>query len=460
MRNSFVLFVTIIISATPVSAGGIFTNTNQSASYIRMPSRGASLDIDAVYYNPAGLTRLAEGLHISLNNQYISQNRTITNNMAALNQNEFKGTMSVPVFPSVYAAYKTGNLAFSLGLNIIGGGGEIVYEAGLPSVETAVAAIVPALDRYGVTGYRNNSYFQGSSVYYSGQLGASFEMFNVVSVYGGARFVRAVNTYEGYLRNILVNTPEGWMKPGTYLREFVAPLRTGVQQRIILDAANSLDISTADSEVDVSQEGNAIAPIVGLSIKPNERLNIGVKYEFLTELELRNQTVADGTGLFPHRRTFRNDLPALLSFGAAYRATPRLNVAGSMHYFFDKEARYSGIVDGAPAANTDIIDNDFIEIALGAEYLLTDYLLVSGGFLRSQSGVNERFQSDISHSLSVNSLGVGGRLAISEMIAVNFGFMMSLYDEDSRRYSLGGVSVTESYNRDNMAIALGLDLRF
>ncbi len=460
MRKYFVLLVTVIISATAVSAGGIFTNTNQSASFIRMPSRGASLDIDAVYYNPAGLTRLAEGLHISLNNQYISQNRTITNNMSPLNQNEFKGTMSVPVFPSVYAAYKTGNLAFSLGLNIIGGGGEVVYENGLPSIETSVAALVPALDRYGVTGYRNNVYFQGSSVFYSGQLGASFEMFNIVSVYGGARVVMAVNTYEGHLRNVQVNTPEGWMKPGTYLREFVAPLRTGVQQRIILDAANSIDISTADSEVDVSQKGNAIAPIVGLSIKPNERLNIGVKYEFLTELELRNQTVADGTGLFPHGRTFRNDLPALLSFGAAYRATPRLNVAGGMHYFFDMEASYGRTVDGAPAANQDLIDNDFIEIALGAEYLLTDALIVSGGYLRSQSGVNDRFQNDISHSLTANSFGVGGRIAINEMIAVNLGFMMSLYVEDSRRYSYSGLSVTESYNRDNMAVALGLDLRF
>jgi hypothetical protein len=42
-------------------AGGLVTNTNQSAMYTRLQSRNASTSIDAVYYNPAGLTKLGDG---------------------------------------------------------------------------------------------------------------------------------------------------------------------------------------------------------------------------------------------------------------------------------------------------------------------------------------------------------------------------------------------------------------
>ena len=42
-------------------AGGILTNANQSASYIRMLARDASTEADAAYYNPAGLVKLSDG---------------------------------------------------------------------------------------------------------------------------------------------------------------------------------------------------------------------------------------------------------------------------------------------------------------------------------------------------------------------------------------------------------------
>src|SRR5450759_46643 len=78
-------------------AGGLVTNTNQSAAWVRLPSRNASIGIDAVYYNPAGLMKLENGFHISLSNQSIFQTRQITNDYAGpggafgLNNHVFKG---------------------------------------------------------------------------------------------------------------------------------------------------------------------------------------------------------------------------------------------------------------------------------------------------------------------------------------------------------------------------------
>jgi long-subunit fatty acid transport protein len=62
-----------LLLAGTIFAGGIVTNTNQSAMYTRMGNRTATLGIDAVYYNPAGLTKLGNGFHFSINNQTIGR---------------------------------------------------------------------------------------------------------------------------------------------------------------------------------------------------------------------------------------------------------------------------------------------------------------------------------------------------------------------------------------------------
>jgi long-chain fatty acid transport protein len=193
---------------------------------------------------------------------------------------------------------------------------------------------------------------------------------------------------------------------------------------------------------------------VNLSL--SENFNIGIKYEFLTKLELENDTEIDETGMFPDGATTRSDMPAMLSVGAAYRATPQLNIAGGIHYYFDRSADY-----GKSLPNEDIIDNNFIELALGLEYNLTDDLLLSTGYLRTQTGVNDLYHSDLSHSLNTNSIGLGGRYSINEMMAVNLGFLMTFYDEDqvTRNYGILG-SAVETYNREVMVFSLGLDFKF
>ena len=71
MKQKLFTLLILCVFSTTVFAGGIVTNANQSAQYVRMLARDASTSIDAVYYNPAGLTKLADGFHISLSNQSI-----------------------------------------------------------------------------------------------------------------------------------------------------------------------------------------------------------------------------------------------------------------------------------------------------------------------------------------------------------------------------------------------------
>ena len=73
--------------ATPTLAGGLLTNTNQHVAFNRMMSREASIGIDGVYYNPAGVVFMSEGHHLAINWQLAFQTRTINNDYALFTNN-------------------------------------------------------------------------------------------------------------------------------------------------------------------------------------------------------------------------------------------------------------------------------------------------------------------------------------------------------------------------------------
>ena len=56
MRRLLTFIAAMYITGSLI-AGGLVTNTNQSAMFTRLQNRNASTSIDAVYFNPAGLTR-------------------------------------------------------------------------------------------------------------------------------------------------------------------------------------------------------------------------------------------------------------------------------------------------------------------------------------------------------------------------------------------------------------------
>ena len=88
MKKLSVVMAVILISVVAFGAG-LVDNGNQSAAYIRTMNRNASTGIDAVYYNPAGLTKLEDGLYLSFSNQSIWQEKKIENDFAALKEKVF-----------------------------------------------------------------------------------------------------------------------------------------------------------------------------------------------------------------------------------------------------------------------------------------------------------------------------------------------------------------------------------
>lgn len=206
--------------------GGLLTNTNQSAQYIRMMSRNASRDIDAVYFNPAGLSLMQDGWHFAVYNQTIFQDKNVNSGFPLLNDPEYVGKVSVPAFPTAFAVYKKENWAFSFGFGPNAGGGSADFDRGLPSFEIPISKIVPGLSgltqispAMNVNGYNADLSFSGSSVFWGFQLGATYEINEAISVYGGVRYMPSKNVYEGSIRNVQLQVGENLYPAPTWLSQ-------------------------------------------------------------------------------------------------------------------------------------------------------------------------------------------------------------------------------------------------
>ena len=221
MKKLFV-FAGILCFYSQLFAGGLLTNGNQSAQYIRMLSRNASTSVDAVYFNPAGLMLMDNGFYISVQSQSLFQSKSVESGFPLLNKSKYDGTLTAPIFPTAYAVYKKEKFALSLGFGPNSGGGSAEFGKGLPSFEKNIATLPGKLSGlsklgYNVDGYSTDIYFNGKSVYWGIQGGASVKINKVFSVYGGLRYVPAKNKYTGHLSNISVKVNGEFKNAASFL---------------------------------------------------------------------------------------------------------------------------------------------------------------------------------------------------------------------------------------------------
>lgn len=514
-------------------AGGLVTNTNQSAMFTRLQNRNASTGIDAVYYNPAGLTKLGDGFFASINNQTIGQSRTIGTNYSSLtgSPREYAGTVSAPLFPGVYIAYNTGKLSLSAGFNPIGGGGGAKYEEGLPSFEMPISEIPALLNSRGIptTAYDADIFFEGSSVYFGYQANIAYKISDQLSLGAGFRLVSAKNTYNGFIKNIQVNPTypafgtkyngtmnsapgfftdgsniltqlsvgstsaasalntamAGGLSPATPLTALppadqaniaillgaagisttgmnvgtAAATLTGVAPVYATNAATmtAYASATGDVSVDAEESGTGFTPIISANYSPSDKVNISLRYEFQTKLELTTKlNNGQGGGIFIEGEKVIADMPALLAVGGEFKPSDKLLLAGTFNMYFDKNVDY----DGSASENTVMIDNNFMEYGLGAEYSISEKLRASLGWVATNTGVNEKYQSDMRYSTNTNSFGGGIGYRISPKIDLNLGGQYTFYQDATKDYTRALGAFTETYSKQTWVIAFGLDFYF
>lgn len=472
---------------TPSFAGGLLTNTNQHVAFNRMMSREASIGIDGVYYNPAGVVFMGEGHHLAINWQLAYQTRSIENDYALFKNNvnnsitprTFKGEAFAPVIPSFQYAYNKGRWSLQASFALTGGGGKCTFDNGLGSfekivAETAIAACklagavdqmasqygVPAVftgeNAFGTKGqYSYNSYMHGRQYYYGLSLGAAYKFSDNFSAFAGVRGVYASTNYYGYVEDIKVGN---------------MPLYK------VLDPTKE---TAANIELSCDQSGVGFTPIIGVDFKTG-KWNFAAKYEFKTRIRLKNKSVnqapsignlpdnlrnayiaggvpeqaadailknatiqramgqlktqfdselEEAIGEYEDGKKIAGDIPAYLALGVGYSPVNAVRVNAGFHWFDDKHAtsynnRQEKLKRGTLEYNAGVEVDVNKKITLSTGWQNTNYGLPDENL---DTPTSKRYMDDKSFVVSSNSVAVGGVYHINKKMDLNVAYFHTFY---------------------------------
>ena len=467
--NKFITALAAMTFATTTFAGGLMTNTNQSASFLRSVARGTTYDADAVYFNPAGTAFMGNGFHIAIGNQIARQTRTISSTYApfamgasnnGLTTKDFTGEAFAPFIPSLHVTYKHNNWAVMAGVGVNGGGGSLEFANGLGSFERQFSVLPVGVSQLGAAmglsanQYDMNMYLKGSSMTLAFNVGASYKITEWLSAAALVRFSPTNNSYTGYIKDIQIN-PTGAEFGGNLMPASNFFGAVGGMVPTLAATAAQYAVLTADHTLEVEQKGFAISPILALAFKKGN-WDASVKYEFEmgTELKINSAEVSANdpviNAIFPNGSTVKSETPALLAAAVSRQCGP-VKVTAEWHHFFDKNAENS--FSPAVKGNTN-------EYLFGAEWAISDRWLVSAGAQRTQLNLDENAYSDMNFSLSAWSFGVGFEYKITDYMNFNFGYMPTLYDTATAKGVEVGGNFKDVYSRTSNAIGIGFDFTF
>ena len=302
MRKISLIGLAMLIVSIPTFAGDYLTNTNQNAAFLRMIARGASIDVDGVYSNPAGLAFLPkDGLQVALTIQSAYQTRDIAATSPLWTMDgqttvrNYEGKASAPVIPSIHAVYKKGDWAFSGSFAIVGGGGKASFDNGLPMFDAAAISLATSASG-GILKpnmYNINSAMEGRQYIYGFQLGASYKINKHFSVFAGARMNYFTGGYKGYL-NIALKDGVAQQLGAAMVQQIMAA-NPGMSLEQATQAAQAQSgpllqkLDNTKIELDCDQTGWGLTPIIGVDAKFG-KLNLAAKYEFKANMNIENDT--------------------------------------------------------------------------------------------------------------------------------------------------------------------------
>ena len=429
---------------------------------------------------------------------------------------EFKGEATAPILPSAQVAYVKDRWTFQGNFALVGGGGKCSFNHGLGSFERTISLLpaviaqtnaqyaqFPELAGVGLglgtttPGYAVESYIHGQQYVFGLQLGTSYKLSEHLSVYGGFRFNYIYNKYEGNIRNISVNIDGQnqnlvkYMEAnagkisqlGLLLEQRAQNYAAIAEQTAGIDPATSQAAAAAaqnyaagakglegiselsqlvgDKYLDCTQRGWAICPIIGADFKYG-KVNIGARLEFTTHFNIQNDTKIDDTGLFADGVNTPGDMPGIATLGAQYEVLPSLRVMAGAHYYFDKNAHMADEKQKRLSHNT-------WEWNAGVEYDISDKLLVSTGFQKTNYGLGDgSFLNDMSFVTSSYSLGIGAKIQVANNMKLNVAYFQTFYDtfhkEYSQTFEAAGKTITaectDDFTRTNKVFGVGLDIDF
>lgn len=469
-----ILSLMAFVAASSAFAGGLLTNTNQNAAFVRNFAQEGQITLTSIYANPAGGAFLSKGWHLSLNSQTAFQERNIDTTFPLFARNaenpnqthRFEGEAVAPIIPSFTVSYNRDKWSLSAHFAISGGGGKCEFNQGLGSFEAAYsglmeqrvpgslpliltqglmakgmdaasAAALAATGQY--NGYTLNSFMRGRSYYFGLQVGGTYKFRDNLAGFVGLRGVYATCNYNGS-----VNPSVVYSLPAAGISNAVAPL-------------NNYGI-----DLNCDQTGFGVCPIIGIDWEINKHWNVSAKYEFRTKMNLKNNSeinvasdeikaqAAPILGQFEDGEKVREDVPALLAFGVEYSPIKKVRLDAAYHQFFDKDSKK--YLD-----KQKYIKNNTHEFLVGAEYDICKLVTISASWEYTRYGLCNEFMNDLSFNLSNYMFGGGVRLHPSKYFNVDLGYMCTFYNSRNVTTMTAVGAKTDHYDRKNHTFGIGFN---
>jgi long-chain fatty acid transport protein len=403
IKNALLYALSTVICCTLLAAPpALALNKSQSAEYLRTLSRNATTEVDATFYNPAGLAFMKQdGFHFALSNYIIFQQKSIQDQsdmLVGLGYDEpYKSTVQAYIYPGIHAAYRFSDWAVYFNFLPTGGGGGGTYDNGLPLFDAMILSAASDLAGTTPSSYARDMFFEGSSFNLGTSVGAAYKLHDMVSVSIGYRLTYAIRSYSGHVKSLAVGIGDATL--------------TGTELPDVL----------SDATIAVSSDGIGHTLILGVHIQPTEELSIGIHTELSGPLELENETTFTGnpnleslfstTSFADGAKSDPRESPFIMA-GLDYKITPELLATTSVFLSLNS-------VSGATAYG-DMVDSMFV--SAGLEYDFNDFLTLGAGYAHGTPALINR--TDLDFSLPHNYVSAGASMAIFEHWSLNTGIIL------------------------------------
>jgi long-subunit fatty acid transport protein len=343
---------------------------------------------------------------------------------------------------------------------------------------------------HGVAGYDMNGYMQGRQYYFGFQLGTAYKVLDNLSVYGGLRLLYGTATYRAKISNIMVRTGVGYVdfedflpsvpvqaqqaiataeshlalinayeQAGQPMTAELTAAKGGLQQGVEQLKASSEEMAklakyTQGVNLLCNQSSLGVAPVVGVDYRLNDQFNFAVKYEFKTQIRMKNESTVNEASEIAAVNKYRDgekvneDQPALLTVGAQWTPVKPVRLNVGAHMYFDKDANWYN-------NSQSLLKHNSYEVLAGAEWDVADRFTVSAGGQLTRYGLTDEYMNDMSFVVNSYSFGFGGSYRPSDKVKVSAAYFQTNYGHYDRVQPSG---VSDSFTRTNRVLGLGVEL--
>lgn len=406
-------------------------NKNQSVEFAQDLNRNASVSTDAASHNPAGLAFLpVDGLYLNLGSQTILQTRTIEEPTPRLRP-EYQGDIHTWVFPTLQAAYRLGELTFFAHFGPLGGGGTGEFDDGLPQfdnmilaftdgvgqqVKAVVDAQLPANASTGASyQLKRDLSFKGDEMILGTSAGAAYKIIPTLSVAAAYRFSYASYAYKGSASNPRV----------TYSGSAGGP---AVDSILTANTNGALPAYWEDIAVDVVSTGVAHGAVLGLDFKSDDIWNVGLRFEWNSELEIENETktLSAPAALMPYLAAYADGAkskitePMVIAGGVSFKGVSDLTLQSSWIYGFAEDVDRNGL------------EKDFhnsLMGGIGVRYQLLPNLELATGYSHDWTYYNDPARLEADGDLPTHYLSAGVGFQATPRLKINAGAMWGLGED-------------------------------